>query len=70
MLEKIKEFEAIDRNIGRERTMLKNSLEKILNGIDVQEMESLVNEAEIFLKEEENEKKDYSLIYWNSYSLE
>ncbi len=76
MLEKIKEFEAIDRNIGRERTMLKNSLEKILNGIDVQEMESLVNEAEIFLKEEENEKKDYSLIYWkdelgeHSYSLE
>ena len=76
MLEKIKEFEAIDRNIGRERTMLKNSLEKILNGIDVQEMESLVNEAEIFLKKEENEKKDYSLIYWkdelgeHSYSLE
>lgn len=45
MLERIKELEIIDKNIGNERRKLKEGLEKILVEVDKKEINKIIEEA-------------------------
>ena len=63
MLERIKELEIIDKNIGNERRKLKEGLEKILVEVDKKEINKIIEEAKK-LSLEKAENNNYSLVYW------